>query len=110
MFNRHMVAWLAAAAAPLRGGPQRWAPPAGRTVGPPQSRSALVHCYTGTLLTSLLSAGFGTTVSLFDNPLQISLSGTNLTDKVYINHLSRLKSEGIANMGRNISIGLEYTL
>ena len=59
---------------------------------------------------TLLSAGFGTTVSLFNNPLQISLSGTNLTDKVYINHLSRLKSEDIANMGRNISIGLGYTL
>ncbi|MGB6269647.1 MAG: TonB-dependent receptor, partial [Olleya sp.] len=59
---------------------------------------------------NLLSAGFGTTITVFNNPLNLSVSGTNLTDKVYINHLSRLKSEGIANMGRNISFGLSYTL
>ena len=59
---------------------------------------------------NLLSAGVGTTVTLFKNPLDISIAGTNLTDKVYINHLSRLKTDGIANMGRNISFGLNYTL
>ncbi len=65
---------------------------------------------TTTPIYNLLSAGFGTTISLFNNPLNISISGTNLTDKVYVNHLSRLKPEGIANMGRNISFGLGYTL
>jgi iron complex outermembrane receptor protein len=40
----------------------------------------------------------------------MSFSGNNLTDKVYVNHLSRLKSEGISNMGRNFTIGLSYNL
>jgi iron complex outermembrane receptor protein len=59
---------------------------------------------------NLLSAGFGGTVSLFKNDLSISISGTNLTDKRYINHLSRLKSLGIDNMGRNFSLGLSYKI
>ena len=59
---------------------------------------------------NLLSAGFGGMVKLFKNDLGISISGTNLTDKTYINHLSRLKPDGIFNMGRNFNIGLTYTL
>lgn len=59
---------------------------------------------------NLLSAGFGGTVSLFKRDLSISLSGTNLTNKRYINHLSRLKPEGIYNMGRNIVLGLSYKI
>ncbi|PNQ73134.1 TonB-dependent receptor [Hanstruepera neustonica] len=59
---------------------------------------------------NLLSAGFGSTVSLFKNDLSISIAGTNLTDKNYISHLSRLKPDGIFNMGRNISIGFTYNL
>ncbi|MEZ4802677.1 MAG: TonB-dependent receptor [Gelidibacter sp.] len=58
----------------------------------------------------LLSAGFGGKVKLFKNDLAISVSGTNLTDKEYINHLSRLKPEGIYNMGRNFNVGLTYYL
>jgi iron complex outermembrane receptor protein len=59
---------------------------------------------------SLLSAGFGAKTKLFNNELSMSFSGNNLTDKVYVNHLSRLKSEGISNMGRNFTIGLSYNL
>lgn len=59
---------------------------------------------------NLLGAGFGGTVNLFKNNLDIRVSGSNLTDKTYINHLSRLKSDGIFNMGRNINVGLTYTL
>ena len=59
---------------------------------------------------NLLSAGFGGVVSVFENELSISVSGSNLTNKTYINHLSRLKPDGIYNMGRNISISLNYTL
>ena len=58
----------------------------------------------------LLSAGFGGMIKLFKNDLAISVSGTNLTDKEYINHLSRLKSEGIYNMGRNFNVGFTYYL
>ncbi|MFB9055647.1 TonB-dependent receptor domain-containing protein [Mariniflexile ostreae] len=59
---------------------------------------------------SLLSAGFGSTLRLFKKDLLLSISGNNLTNKTYVNHLSRLKSDGIFNIGRNISIGFTYTL
>lgn len=59
---------------------------------------------------SLLSAGIGGCFNLFNKEASITLSGTNLTDKTYINHLSRLKPDGIYNMGRNIIIGLTYNL
>ena len=59
---------------------------------------------------NLLSAGLGGSFDLFKNELNISVSGTNLTNKTYINHLSRLKPDGIFNIGRNINIGLTYRL
>ncbi|MFG6687539.1 TonB-dependent receptor domain-containing protein [Mariniflexile sp. HNIBRBA6329] len=59
---------------------------------------------------NLLSAGLGGSFKLFNNEASITISGTNLTDKTYINHLSRLKPDGIFNMGRNITIGLTYNL
>ncbi len=59
---------------------------------------------------NLLSAGFGGSFNLFKNEASFTISGTNVTDKSYINHLSRLKSDGIFNMGRNISIGISYNL
>ncbi|WP_431134366.1 TonB-dependent receptor [Psychroserpens mesophilus] len=59
---------------------------------------------------NLLSAGFGGTVNLFGNNLDISVAATNITNEKYINHLSRLKPDGIFNIGRNISFGLNYTL
>lgn len=59
---------------------------------------------------SLLSAGTGGKIKVFGHELSISLSGNNLTDKKYINHLSRLKPDGIYNIGRNITVGLTYTL
>lgn len=59
---------------------------------------------------SLLSAGLGGSLSVFNKELNITISGNNLTNKTYINHLSRLKSDGIFNMGRNINLGLHYQL
>jgi iron complex outermembrane receptor protein len=59
---------------------------------------------------SLLSAGFGAKTKLFSNELSFNFSANNITDKMYINHLSRLKSDGIANMGRNFTLGLTYNL
>ena len=59
---------------------------------------------------NLLSAGFGGAISIFNHELFLSLAGNNLTDKEYIHHLSRLKPEGIYNIGRNISIGATLTL
>ncbi len=59
---------------------------------------------------SLLSVGFGGSFTLFKNEASITLSGTNLTNKTYINHLSRLKPDGIFNMGRNVTVGISYHL
>ncbi len=59
---------------------------------------------------SLLSAGFGAKTKLFSNELSFNFSANNITDKMYINHLSRLKSDGIANMERNFTLGLTYNL
>jgi iron complex outermembrane receptor protein len=59
---------------------------------------------------SLLSAGLGGSFSLFNKELAITISGNNLTNTTYINHLSRLRPDGIFNMGRNINVGFTYQL
>ncbi|MDO7172814.1 TonB-dependent receptor [Mariniflexile sp. AS56] len=65
---------------------------------------------TNTLGYTLLSAGLGGSFNLFKKEATFTLSGTNLTNKTYINHLSRLKPDGVFNMGTNIIIGLNYNL
>jgi iron complex outermembrane receptor protein len=57
---------------------------------------------------NLLSAGIGGTFRVLKKDLTLTLSGTNLTNKAYINHLSRFKIDNIYNMGRNINVGLTY--
>ena len=59
---------------------------------------------------ALLSAGFGGDFKVFNNTLSFNVSGNNLTNKTYVNHLSRLKADNIYNIGRNFSVGLRYTL
>jgi iron complex outermembrane receptor protein len=59
---------------------------------------------------NLLSAGIGGTLKLFNNDLLINISGTNLTNARFISHLSRLKPDGIFNMGRNFNLGFTYYL
>ena len=59
---------------------------------------------------TLLNLGLGGTLVVFKNEFEISASVTNLTDKEYINHLSRLKPDGILNMGRSVNFGLSYKL
>ena len=43
-----------------------------------------------------------------DNELDIFWSINNVFDKEYYDHLSRLKTAGIHEMGRNISVGIKY--
>jgi iron complex outermembrane receptor protein len=45
---------------------------------------------------------------LLGNDLDVFWSVDNVFDKEYYDHLSRLKTAGIHEMGRNISIGLKY--
>jgi TonB dependent receptor. len=55
----------------------------------------------------LLGASAGTDVVIKGKTrLSLYIIGSNLTDQVYMPHLSRLKYIGIANMGRNVTFKL----
>ena len=56
----------------------------------------------------LIGASAGTDVVIRGKKrMSLYLIGTNLTDAVYVPHLSRLKDIGIYNMGRNVALKLE---
>ena len=57
---------------------------------------------------SLLNLSGNWMTSLLGNDLNIFWSIDNVFDKEYYDHLSRLKTIGIPEMGRNISVGLKY--
>ena len=58
----------------------------------------------------LLGAGLGTNI-LFDKALlTLNLSANNLLNKSYISHLSRLKPDGIQNIGRNFMVSASLKL
>lgn len=59
---------------------------------------------------NLLSAGLGIDFLVLKQTLSVTLSGNNLTNTNYISHLSRLKPDGIFNMGRNVIVGLTFKL
>lgn len=59
---------------------------------------------------SLFSAGVGGSLIFNDTLLELKLSGRNLLNKTYISHLSRLKPDGIPNMGRSINLSARIVL
>ncbi|WP_338407347.1 TonB-dependent receptor [uncultured Flavobacterium sp.] len=59
---------------------------------------------------TLLNLGFGGKVKLGETAFEVNLNGNNLFNKTYIAHLSRLKTDGIPNIGRNIVLGLNFNL
>ncbi|NKI25050.1 TonB-dependent receptor [Arenibacter sp. 6A1] len=59
---------------------------------------------------SLLNAGFGSEVKFLKKSMNINISANNILDKRYIAHLSRLKPDGIPNMGRSVTIGVNILL
>jgi iron complex outermembrane recepter protein len=58
----------------------------------------------------LLSSGIGTDIQLKNSNFNVYLTATNLLNREYVAHLSRLKADGIYNMGRNIVLGLNFNL
>ena len=58
----------------------------------------------------LLSTGVGTDIQLNKATFNLFLTATNLLNKQYVAHLSRLKSDGIYNIGRNIVLGVNFNL
>ncbi|WP_304201183.1 TonB-dependent siderophore receptor [Flavobacterium alvei] len=59
---------------------------------------------------TLLNLGFGGKVSIGKTTFNVNLNGNNLLNKQYISHLSRLKTDGIPNIGRNIVLGLNFNI
>ena len=59
---------------------------------------------------NLVNLGFGGTVKLGKTAFEVNINGNNLFDKRYIAHLSRLKTDGIPNIGRNIVLGVNFNL
>ncbi|HRA73020.1 MAG TPA: TonB-dependent receptor, partial [Flavobacterium sp.] len=59
---------------------------------------------------TLLNLGFGGTVKLGKTIFDLNLNANNLLDKEYTAHLSRLKTDGIPNIGRNIILGLNFNI
>lgn len=50
----------------------------------------------------IINIGFGTVLKFQKFSIDLNLNVNNLFDKEYISHLSRLKNDGIQNMGRNL--------
>jgi iron complex outermembrane receptor protein len=59
---------------------------------------------------TLVNLGFGGKIKLGKTAFDVNLNGNNLLNKSYIAHLSRLKTDGIPNIGRNIVLGLNFNL
>ncbi len=59
---------------------------------------------------TLLNIGLGGKVKIGKTAFDVNLNGNNLLDKKYIAHLSRFKNDGIPNIGRNIVLGLNFTI
>ncbi|MES2417872.1 MAG: TonB-dependent receptor [Bacteroidota bacterium] len=59
---------------------------------------------------TLVDAGIGTSVKVKQGKINLWLTGQNLGNKLYYNHLSRYKPAGIYNPGRNLSLGISVPL
>jgi iron complex outermembrane receptor protein len=58
----------------------------------------------------LVNIGATTQFKIAKQAINLNLGVNNLLDKNYINHLSRLKTDGIYNQGRNIVLGASLNL
>nr|WP_299036150.1 TonB-dependent receptor [uncultured Tenacibaculum sp.] len=65
---------------------------------------------TATPAYNLVSLGIGGDIMISKYTFTTSLTVNNLFDKKYINHLSRLKPDTIFNSGRNIVLGINFTI
>ncbi|MDG1870890.1 MAG: TonB-dependent receptor, partial [Flavobacterium sp.] len=59
---------------------------------------------------TLVNLGLGGTVKFGKTVFDVNLNANNLFDKEYIAHLSRLKTDGIANIGRNVVLGINFSI
>lgn len=59
---------------------------------------------------NLFNMGLGGDAVVFNQKIGYKISANNLFNKTYISHLSRLKPDGIANIGRNIAVNVSIPL
>lgn len=59
---------------------------------------------------TLVNLGLGGDVHLNNFQFQLTVNLNNAFNKNYISHLSRLKSDGIPNIGRNLILGVSFDL
>lgn len=59
---------------------------------------------------SLVNFGLGGNINLKNNSFRVNINANNIFDKRYISHLSRLKTDKIPNIGRNIIIGIKFEI
>lgn len=59
---------------------------------------------------TLLNAGVGGNIQFFGQALELRLTANNLLDKSYISHLSRLKADGLLNIGRNVGLDVRISI
>jgi iron complex outermembrane receptor protein len=55
---------------------------------------------------TLIDAGIGSSLKTKNGKINVWITGQNLGNKLYYNHLSRYKLVGIHNPGRNVSFGI----
>ena len=59
---------------------------------------------------TLINLGLGGKIKLSNTIFNVSINANNILDKKYISHLSRLKNDGILNIGRNIVFGFTFNI
>ena len=59
---------------------------------------------------TLLNFGLGGKIILGKTAFDVSLNANNVLNRVYVAHLSRLKPDGIPNIGRNIVLALKFRM
>ena len=59
---------------------------------------------------TLINLGLGGKIIWGKNSFNLNLNANNLFNKTYVSHLSRLKTDGIPNIGRNIVLGINFMI
>ena len=57
---------------------------------------------------TLVNLGFGGEITVNKSKFNVNLNANNLLNKTYISNLSRLKTDGIPNIGRNVIVGVSF--
>lgn len=59
---------------------------------------------------TLVHLGCGAKIKMGKRFLEVQFNAQNLFDQKYVAHLSRLKPDGIPNMGRNLVLGISFSI